>query len=130
VPGDAITGFVTRSRGVSVHRADCPNIQRTPEQERIVEVTWGAALQQYPVAVRVEAWDRVGLLRDVSAVIAEERVNISGVRTEDHEDRTITVHLTVTTTGLEQLTKLLHRLEAVRGVYAVARSRDGVRSAT
>ncbi len=130
VPGDPIIGFVTRSRGVSVHRADCTNVQRTTEKERLVDVSWGAPQQQYPVAVRVEAWDRVGLLRDVSALIAEERVNISGVRTEEHEDRTITVHLTVTISGLEQLSRLLHRLEGVRGVFAVARSRAGSRATT
>ncbi len=128
VPGDPIIGFVTRSRGVSIHRADCPNIQRTPEKERLVEVSWGAHEQQYPVAIKVEAWDRLGLLRDLSTVIAEERVNIAAVRTEAHEDHTITVHFTVTTTGLEQLTRVLHRLESVRGVFSVVRSRDGVRA--
>jgi guanosine-3',5'-bis(diphosphate) 3'-pyrophosphohydrolase len=128
VPGDEILGYVTRSRGVSVHRADCPNVRRTPEQERLVEVSWGTSQQQYPVAIRAEAWDRVGLLRDLSGVIAEERVNITGVHTDNHADRTITVHLTVTITGLEQLSRLLHRLEAVRGVFAVARSRDSLRT--
>ncbi|MFN8556846.1 MAG: bifunctional (p)ppGpp synthetase/guanosine-3',5'-bis(diphosphate) 3'-pyrophosphohydrolase [Dehalococcoidia bacterium] len=127
VPGDPIQGFVTRSRGVSVHRADCTNIQRTAERERLVEVSWGAAQQQYPVTVRVEAWDRVGLLRDLSAAPADDRINITGVHTAPHEDRTITVHLTVTITGLEQLTRLLHRIEGVRGVFAVARARDGAR---
>ena len=130
VPGDEILGFVTRSRGVSVHRADCPNIRRTSEKERLVDVSWGARQQQYPVGVRVEAWDRVGLLRDLSAVIAEEKVNISGVHTNEHDDRTITVKLTVTIAGLEQLTRLLHRLEGVRGVFAVARSRDGAHNMT
>ncbi len=130
VPGDAIIGFITRSRGVSVHRADCPNIKRSPDKERLVDVSWGAQQQQYPVAVRVDAWDRVGLLRDVTAVIAEERVNIIGVGTDNHGDRTTTLHLTVTITGIGQLTKLLHRLEAVRGVFAVARSREGVPAAT
>jgi guanosine-3',5'-bis(diphosphate) 3'-pyrophosphohydrolase len=129
VPGDAILGFVTRSRGVSVHRADCPNIKNTPERERLVDVSWGEDTQQYPVALRVEAWDRVGLLRDLSTVIAEEHVNIAAVRTEAHEDRTITVHLIVNINGLAQLTRLLHRLEAVRAVYAVTRSRDGARGA-
>jgi guanosine-3',5'-bis(diphosphate) 3'-pyrophosphohydrolase len=128
VPGDPIVGFVTRSRGVSVHRTDCPNIERTPEKERLVEVSWGTHEQQYPVAIKVEAWDRLGLLRDLSTVIAEERVNIAAVRTEAHEDHTITVHFIVTTTGLEQLTRVLHRLESVRGVFSVVRSRDGVRA--
>jgi len=128
VPGDPIVGFVTRSRGVSVHRTDCPNIEHTPEKERLVEVSWGTHEQQYPVAIKVEAWDRLGLLRDLSTVIAEERVNIAAVRTEAHEDHTITVHFIVTTTGLEQLTRVLHRLESVRGVFSVVRSRDGVRA--
>ena len=127
VPGDQITGYVTRSRGVSVHRTDCLNIVNASERERIVDVSWGTPKQQYPVAVLVEAYDRVGLLRDLSAVVAEEKVNISAVRTDEHPDHTITVYLTLATTGLEQLTRLLHRLESVQGVQSVVRSRGGVR---
>jgi len=66
VPGDEITGYVTRSRGVTIHRADCPNIVNAGEDERIVPVQWGRSEQKYPVAVQILALDRVGLLRDIT----------------------------------------------------------------
>ena len=68
VPGDRILGYVTRSRGVTVHREDCYNVLHEAEKERLVDVEWGRTGQMYPVAVHIEAWDRVGLLRDVSTI--------------------------------------------------------------
>jgi GTP pyrophosphokinase len=121
VPGDEIIGYVTRGEGVSVHRSDCSNIVNEDERERLVDVEWGKRGHLYPVAVRIEAWDRVGLLRDVSTMVAEERVNMVGFRTQEQEDDQITIHVTLETTGIEQLTRLLSRLEAIRGVLSVGR---------
>jgi GTP pyrophosphokinase len=78
--------------------------------------------------VRIEAWDRVGLLRDLTAVVAEDRVNINGAHTEKHEDQAISVFLTLETNGIEQLTRLMARLEQVRGVFSVGRNRAWVPS--
>jgi GTP pyrophosphokinase len=122
VPGDPITGFVTRSRGVSIHRADCHAVLNSQEPERLIEVEWGSTGRLYPVGVRIEAWDRVGLLRDVTTMIAEEKVNMLAVRTVDHDDRTVTVQATLETTGIEQLSRLFSRLETIRGVRLVARA--------
>ncbi|HTE85411.1 MAG TPA: bifunctional (p)ppGpp synthetase/guanosine-3',5'-bis(diphosphate) 3'-pyrophosphohydrolase, partial [Dehalococcoidia bacterium] len=116
VPGDAIIGFVTRSRGVSVHRVDCPNVLHEDEPERLIQVSWGPQSQSYPVAVLVEAMDRVGLLRDIGQMMADERVNMTGLRTNERTDGTTTVFATLETTGIEQLTRLLNKLETVRGV--------------
>ena len=127
VPGDEIVGYVTRSRGVTIHRADCLNVVNG-EEERIVAVEWGHAEQFYPVALRIIAMDRVGLLRDITATISDERVNMNGVRTQEHGDHETAVYLTVETTGIAQLSRLLHKLEAVRGVLSVSRNREGVRS--
>ncbi|HET7738680.1 MAG TPA: bifunctional (p)ppGpp synthetase/guanosine-3',5'-bis(diphosphate) 3'-pyrophosphohydrolase, partial [Tepidiformaceae bacterium] len=69
VPGDQIVGYVTRSRGVTVHRADCHNVLNEDERERLIEVEWGTVSKLYPVAIRIEAWDRVGLLRDISEMV-------------------------------------------------------------
>lgn len=124
VPGDQIVGYVTRSRGVTVHRADCFNILREEERERIIEVEWGAPTRLYPVDVRIEAWDRVGLLRDISTVVAEERVNMVGVRTIENGDGSITILATLETSGIEQLSRLLTKLEVVRGVRLVERSME------
>jgi guanosine-3',5'-bis(diphosphate) 3'-pyrophosphohydrolase len=121
VPGDPIIGYVTRSRGVTVHRRDCGNVLREDEKERLVEVEWGKTGQLYPVAVRIEAWDRVGLIRDIGSTVAEEKVNMAAVRTQEHSDHTVSVFLTLFTAGVDQLTRLLSKLEAVRGVFSVDR---------
>jgi guanosine-3',5'-bis(diphosphate) 3'-pyrophosphohydrolase len=121
VPGDEIVGYVTRGEGVTVHRRDCHNIIHVAEKERLVEVEWGRGAQFYPVAVHIEAWDRVGLLRDVSALVAEEKVNMAGFRTQEQGDGTLSVFVTLETTGIEQLARLLSRLSSVRGVISVSR---------
>ena len=121
VPGDEIIGFITRTRGVTVHRKDCPNIVHEDEKERIVRVTWGAADRPYPVPIQVEAWDRVGLIRDISTVISAERVNIAAVSLSEHGDGTASVSLTVDITGIGQLSRLFSKLEGVRGVISVTR---------
>jgi len=128
VPGDEIIGYVTRSRGVTIHRDDCPNILNAGEDERIVPVQWGRREQLYPVAVHIQALDRVGLLRDITTLISDEKVNMSGVRTQERGDHETSVYLTVETTGIEQLTRLLNKLEAVRGVLSVGRAREGIRA--
>jgi guanosine-3',5'-bis(diphosphate) 3'-pyrophosphohydrolase len=126
VPGDDIVGYVTRSRGVTIHRSDCSNVVNSTEKERFVDVEWGQRGQLFPVAIRVEAWDRVGLLRDLSTIIADEKVNMAGVRTLEHGDRTVTVSITLETTGVEQLSRLFAKLEGVHGVYGVARETDSL----
>ncbi|MEX2225001.1 MAG: bifunctional (p)ppGpp synthetase/guanosine-3',5'-bis(diphosphate) 3'-pyrophosphohydrolase [Dehalococcoidia bacterium] len=130
VPGDRIIGFVTRSRGVTIHRADCYNVLHEDEKERLVDVEWGRSdAAAYPVGVVIEAWDRVGLLRDVSTLVSDEKVNMLGVRTE-HADRTTNVYLTLETTGIPQLSRVMARLESVRGVITVTREREGHRRTT
>jgi GTP pyrophosphokinase len=124
VPGDQIVGYVTRSRGVTVHRADCHNVLNEEEQERLVEVEWGTASKLYPVAIRVEAWDRVGLLRDITTVVTDDKVNMIGVRTIENGDGSVSVLATLETTGIEQLSRLLSRIEIIRGVRSVERSID------
>ncbi len=129
VPGDKIIGYVTRSRGVTVHREDCFNVLHEDEKNRLVDVEWGRSDATYPVAVHIEAWDRVGLLRDVSTIVSEDKVNMLGVRTE-HGDRTTSVYLTLETTGVQQLGRLMAKLETVRGVISVTRQLDGSRRAS
>ena len=124
VPGDEIIGYITRSRGVTIHRRDCFNVLHEDERQRLVEVEWGRTGQFYPVAVHIEAWDRVGLLRDISTLIAEEKVNMVGVRTQEHGDRTTAIFLTLETSGVYQLSRLLSKMETVRGVTSVARSME------
>jgi guanosine-3',5'-bis(diphosphate) 3'-pyrophosphohydrolase len=122
VPGDAIVGYITRGRGVTVHRGDCSNVTGTKDRERLVEVEWeDRTVREYPVAIRVHAWDRDGLLRDVANVIAENKVNMLAVSAAANPDRTATINATLNVTSLEQLSRVLSRLEAVRDVFEVMR---------
>ncbi|HZU06424.1 MAG TPA: bifunctional (p)ppGpp synthetase/guanosine-3',5'-bis(diphosphate) 3'-pyrophosphohydrolase [Chloroflexota bacterium] len=122
VPGDPVVGYITRGRGVTVHRADCPSVLREDEPERLVEVDWGHVRQQvFPVAIRIEAWDREGLLRDISAIVADENINIAALNVETHKDGTAIAHATLDVDSLARLSRVMTRLEAVRDVRRVAR---------
>jgi GTP diphosphokinase / guanosine-3',5'-bis(diphosphate) 3'-diphosphatase len=126
VNGDDIVGYVTRGRGITVHRRDCPNVATLPDPERLLPVTWGAQGEEtFPVAIRVRAWDRVGFLKDVSTVLADERVNILSVLTTTHDDRTVTLLVTAEVEGLGQLSTVLRKLEGIRDVYEVRRDTAG-----
>jgi GTP pyrophosphokinase len=124
VPGDKIIGYITRSRGVTIHREDCYNVIHEDERERLIPVEWGQADSLYPVTIRVEAWDRVGLIRDITTVVAEEKVNIASVNLANGDGHTISVSLTLETSGLAQLSQLLKKVDAVRGVLSVTRIGD------
>jgi GTP pyrophosphokinase len=122
VPGDAVVGFITRGRGITVHRADCPSVLREDERERLVDVDWGEMQQQvFPVAIRIEAWDREGLLADISSVVADEKINITALNVATHKDGTATAHATLDIDSLAHLSRAMHRLEAIRDVRRVAR---------
>ena len=121
IPGDPIIGFITRARGVTVHKQDCSSVQHEDEPERLVDVQWGQEKLLYPVRIIMKAYDRVGLLRDVTALVSNEGVNIASVVTGDYSDGTVTLSLTCHTTGLDQLNKLFSKLDGVRGCISVTR---------
>ena len=122
VPGDAIVGYTTRGKGVTVHRVDCANAVNAVDKFRIVPVDWDAqATHLYPVAIKIEAWDRTGLLRDIATVVAESRVNMSSVEVHVYDDKSAVVSTTVEIDSLSQLSRLMEKLELVRDVHTVAR---------
>ncbi len=122
VPGDSIIGYTTRGKGVTVHRADCINAVNAVEKQRIVPVDWDAqATHVYPVAIKIEAWDRTGLLRDIATVVAESKVNMSAVKVDVYDDKSAVVSTTVEIDSLSQLSRLMEKLELVRDVHTVAR---------
>lgn len=121
MPGDDIIGYVTRSRGISVHRKDCPNIASTAEKERLIDVSWGAGEHLYNVPVRIDVFDRMGLLRDITGIVAEESVNIASANIVDRGDGTSSINLTLQTKGLGQLSRLLSKIEGVQGVISAIR---------
>ncbi|QFU02158.1 GTP pyrophosphokinase [Halomonas sp. THAF5a] len=129
VPGEAIVGFITQGRGVTVHRQDCPNILqlRLDEPQRIIEVEWGErARTQYPVDIEIQAWDRSGLLRDVTGVLSNDRVNVLSVNTlTDTDDGIARMSITVEVDGLETLGRLFSRIQQLPNVIEVRRLRGG-----
>jgi len=125
LPGDEIIGYITRSAGVTIHRKDCPNIVHEKEKERLASVEWGHVDQLYPVVIRIDAWDRVGLLRDISVLVSGEGVNMASVKTTEHEDHSTSIFLTLETKGLSQLSRLLSRIEGIGGVRNVVRGSEG-----
>ncbi len=124
VPGDKIIGYVTRSRGVTIHRQDCHSVISEDEKERLIPVEWAQTDSLYPVSVKVEAWDRVGLARDITAIVAGEKVNISAMNVANHDDHTTSISLTLETGSLAQLSRLLGKIEGVWGVTSVTRVGD------
>jgi GTP diphosphokinase / guanosine-3',5'-bis(diphosphate) 3'-diphosphatase len=122
LPGEPIRGYITRGRGVSVHRASCASLRHAHDPDRLVEVEWERGDHQvYPVAIKIEAWDRTGLLRDIAAVIAESKINLAGADVQVYDDRTAVISTVVEISNLTQLSRLLERLEQVRDVHTVAR---------
>jgi len=126
VPGDKITGYVTRGRGVTIHRHDCYNVIYESEKVRLVPADWEPTDSVYPVSVEVKAWDRVGLIRDITTIVAEEKINIVAVSFTNHEDYTTSTFLTLDVKDLAQLSRLLVRIEGVRAVIGISRVGDEV----
>ncbi|MBN1484663.1 MAG: bifunctional (p)ppGpp synthetase/guanosine-3',5'-bis(diphosphate) 3'-pyrophosphohydrolase [Chloroflexia bacterium] len=126
VPGDGIVGYITRGQGITIHRADCHNI-RLLESERLIEVDWGSAesKQRYPVQVCIQSLDRVGLLRDVSSLVADSGVNMSSVQVGRHDDGTATFRLILEVVSLDQLSTILQRVGQIPNVLNVWREAGG-----
>lgn len=122
MPGDRIVGYITRGRGVTVHRKDCSNMQATAEPERLIDVTWGhvATEQRYAVPVEIIAYDREGLLRDISTVIADEKVNMASVNVSTRQN-IATFQLTIEIANVGQLMRILTRLECINNVVEARR---------
>jgi len=122
VPGDPIIGYITRGTGITVHHRDCPNIKNL-DTERLIEVDWGITREAYPVLIRIEAFDRAGLLRDLAAIVADEGISMSAVNVSTHDDNTASIQATLQIAGIEQLREVLSRLEGVRDVLEVRREK-------
>jgi guanosine-3',5'-bis(diphosphate) 3'-pyrophosphohydrolase len=121
LPGDKIIGYITQGRGITVHRRDCPNIINEKEKERLVKVDWGDVAQVYPVMIQVDAWDRVGLIRDISGIIAGEGVNLDEVSMGNHNDGSVSLYFTLEVKGAAQLSRIMSRIYSVWNVVSVTR---------
>jgi GTP pyrophosphokinase len=126
VPPEPVTGYVTLGRGVSIHRASCANLLRLRDAhpERVLTVDWGLPSpdRRFPVALAIHAFDRRGLVRDISSVLADEHVNIETMNTvTSAAENTADVDLRVSVQGLGELSRLLSRLSALPNVISARR---------
>ena len=122
IPGDPIQGFITRGKGVTVHLRSCPTVINEREVSRLIEVEWEAApAQTYPIAVRVEAYDRTGLLSDITQVVAEAKVNILAANVTVGPDHVAIVRATLQVASVSQLARVLARLEQLKDVISASR---------
>ncbi|MDE2858486.1 MAG: bifunctional (p)ppGpp synthetase/guanosine-3',5'-bis(diphosphate) 3'-pyrophosphohydrolase [Chloroflexota bacterium] len=122
MPGDEIVGYITRGRGVTVHRDHCPNIVALRDVERLIDVSWGSEEeeQRYVVPVEVVAYDREGLLREISTIIADQKVNITSVEVSTRQ-HIATLNLQLEIASNQQLTRILSKLEMVPSVVEARR---------
>ncbi|SIS24055.1 GTP pyrophosphokinase [Aquipseudomonas alcaligenes] len=129
LPGDPIVGYITVGRGVSIHRQDCASVLQLEgrEPERIIQVSWGPVpVQTYPVDIVIKAYDRSGLLRDVTQVLLNERINVLAVNTRSNkEDNTASMQLTIEIPGLDALSRLLARISQLPNIIEARRNRSG-----
>ncbi|WP_312911473.1 GTP diphosphokinase [Stutzerimonas nitrititolerans] len=127
LPGDPIVGYITLGRGVSIHRQDCPSVLQLSgrEPERIIQVSWGPVPEKtYPVEIFIRAYDRAGLLRDISQMLLNERINVLSMNTRSNkEDSTAQMLLTIEIPGLNALGRLLSRISQLPNIIEAKRQR-------
>ena len=122
LPGDPIIGYITRGRGATIHRSDCPNILQVTDRERLVQVRWGEQRELYPVPVRLRAYDRPSLMKDVSSIISDEGVNMPRVKVDVNQNMAV-FDLILEVHDFIQLSRILARLENLPNVLEAQRTR-------
>ena len=128
VPGDDIIGYITRGRGVSIHRCDCPSMGHSPEDlERMIEVSWdGSSGESFHVGIDIQAYDQAGILMEVMAVLSELKITITNINAKVQEDtKNVSINLVVDIRDISQLDFVMTKLRRIREVYTVQRSKGG-----
>jgi guanosine-3',5'-bis(diphosphate) 3'-pyrophosphohydrolase len=128
IPGDPIIGYITRGHGVSVHRADCPNVLANKEDaDRMIEVSWNIETDTtYKVVLRLSAVDQPGVMANIMMVASETKVNINSLNAHTNPDKTAYVDLGLDISSLDQLNYIISRMRRIKGVYKVERKISGV----
>lgn len=124
MPGDEIVGYITRGRGATIHRQDCPNILRVTEKERLVKVSWGQPGKTFTVPIQIKAYDRQGLMSDISNVISDESVSLIDMNMKMNQHLAV-IRLVIGVKGITQLSRILTRLESLPNVYEAKRRQPG-----
>ncbi len=125
VPGDPIVGFITQTRGISIHRYDCPNIKQAHHQksERLIEVQWGNNIEKtYPVDISIQALNRDGLIRDITGIISNEKVTLLSINSVTNKaENSATVHMTIEVDNAEILSRIMERLQNLPDMIEIRR---------
>jgi len=124
MPGDEIIGYITRGRGVTIHRSDCPNALRVHDTERLIKVDWGTASQTFPIPLQITAYDRQGLMADISTVLSSEPARLVDLSLNMRQ-HVVRVNLVVEIADISQLSRLLARIENIPNVIEAIRVRPG-----
>ncbi|GLQ31195.1 GTP diphosphokinase [Litoribrevibacter albus] len=128
VPGDPIVGYITRGKGVSIHRQDCPNVlylQKT-DDERMISVDWGhEPTDTYPVDIKITAYDRPGLLRDITLILANEGINLTAMHTQSDKSESIaTMIITAEISDLSDLSRVITKIDQLPNIIDAHRHSD------
>ncbi|MBC8066915.1 MAG: bifunctional (p)ppGpp synthetase/guanosine-3',5'-bis(diphosphate) 3'-pyrophosphohydrolase, partial [Deltaproteobacteria bacterium] len=123
VPGDAVVGYITRGRGLAIHRVDCSNARTDVEPERWMPLEWGARHgQTYPVALQIVADDRAGLLRDIADVVATEGVNMANTNaSKNAREGSSVITVTLEIRASSQIVRIINKVERMPGTRSVRR---------
>ncbi|MRS02775.1 bifunctional (p)ppGpp synthetase/guanosine-3',5'-bis(diphosphate) 3'-pyrophosphohydrolase, partial [bacterium] len=124
VPGDEIIGYITRGRGATIHRQDCPNILRMTDHDRIVRVTWGEPQLTFPVEIQIKAYDRQGLMGDISSLLTNENINLSDIKLNVIHNLAHMV-LKLEISDIAQLSRVLTKIENLPNVMEAHRLKPG-----
>ncbi len=129
VPGDPVVGYITRGKGVSIHRQDCPNViyLQKKDDERMIAVDWGVdPTDTYPVDIKIKAYDRAGLLRDITLVLANEGINLTAMNTHSNKDKNIaTMVITAEISDLSDLSRVITKIDQLPNIIDAHRHSDG-----
>ncbi|MCG3089219.1 RelA/SpoT family protein [Sporosarcina cyprini] len=125
IPGDEIVGFITKGRGVSVHRADCPNVHTAEEEDRLIDVEWAVSptstKKEFQVDIEVTAFDRQGLLNEVMMVVADTKTPMVAVSGKADRDKIARINMTIKITDIAHLQRIVDRIKQIRDIYSVQR---------
>lgn len=124
VPGDEIVGFITKGRGVSVHRADCTNVMADEVEQRLIPVSWesdGNDRKEYNVDIEISGYDRRGLLNEVLQAVNETKTNISAVSGKSDRNKVATINMSISIQNISHLHKVVERIKQISDIYAVRR---------
>jgi guanosine-3',5'-bis(diphosphate) 3'-pyrophosphohydrolase len=123
-PGDDIVGYITRGRGATIHRQDCPNILRLVDRERVVKVSWGDPHRTYPVSIQIKSYDRQGLLGDISTILSNESISLVDLSANVVQN-IADIRLILEVSDISQLSRVLSRIENLPNVLEAFRSKPG-----